>query len=260
MDEATRSFSIYYAEVSRTAPVEDASEERRLIAAWQRKKDTKARDTLIQSHLRFVIKMAKKRASNLDKLQDLIAAGNIGLLKAIDRFELKNRTRFLTYAGWWIQEEMFREQYATSSLVHVPTHRQKAQRKRIKEYNQALVTHGPTSKKAQNLQPGPTEGRTVPMDDLYLLPDENVATHPAHYDHLSANSQLRHVVSTLPLREQTVLNLYFGIKDTARNFVQIASMLGMSPERVRQIKINGMSLLEGLLREKHSLHSVCDAY
>lgn len=259
-DDTSRSMSLYYTEVARTNPIEDPGEERRLILAWQRRKDTNARDTLIKSHLRFVIKLARKRTTHPDKLPDLIAAGNLGLLKAIDRFDVRKRTRFLTYAGWWIQEEMFKEDYSTSTLIHVPTHRQKAQRKRVKEYNRALVAHGPSSTKAQGLLPGPPEGATVPIGVLCEIADEDISTRPEQFHVKDTNHRMRRAVSSLPTREQTVINLYFGVKDDPRNFVQIANILGMSPERVRQIKISGMSLLTETLKVQHSLTAACDAY
>lgn len=259
-DEVSRTITRYYSEVARTSPIEDPEEERRLILAWQRKKDTASRDALVHSHLRFVISLAHKRTSDPEKRADLIAAGNLGLLKALDRFDVRKRTRFLTYAGWWIQEEMFKEDYATSSLVHVPTHRQKAQRKRVKEYNKALAEHGPESSKTKNLTPAQPEGATVPIEVLWDLHDEIPANRPEQFDIKDTNHRLRRAISRLPVREQTVLNLYFGVKEDPRNFVQIANMLGMSPERVRQIKISGMRLLKDALESKHAITSTLDAY
>lgn len=251
---------MYYADVAKTSPIEDPVEERRLILNWQRRKDATSRNVLVQSHLRFVIKLARKRTTDPEKLPDLIAAGNLGLLKAIDRFDVRKRTRFLTYAGWWIQEEMFREDYASSTLVHVPAHRQKAQRRRMKEYNRALAAHGPSSKTVQDLNPGPPEGATVPIEVLWDLSNEDTADHPEQFNLRDADRRVRHAVSNLPTREQTVLNLYFGTKDDPRNFVQIANLLGMSAERVRQIKINGMTLLSERLRVTHALTSSSDVY
>src|SRR5258708_7954830 len=125
------SLARYYVEVGRTNPINDAEEERKLIQRWQKNKDQTAREILVKSNLRFVVKMARKRTRNPEKLEDLIAAGNIGLLEAIDRYDLGRRPmpRLLTYAGSWINKEMLDNDYATSSVVHIPTHRQKAQRK-----------------------------------------------------------------------------------------------------------------------------------
>jgi len=259
-DGVSRSVGIYYTEISRTHPVNDPKEERRLIQRWQKHKDRPARDALVKSHLRFVVTLARKRTKAPDKLQDLIAAGNLGLLKAIDRFDLKKSVRFLTYASCWIQEEMFKEDYSTSSLVHIPTHRQKAQRKKAKQFQQALAQHGPNSLSVRDLDPGAPEGTTVDLETLQDAPEENPSRTQVLYETSDANRRLRQAINILPDREQTVLNLYYGIKDEPRNLVQIASFLGMSPERVRQIKLAGMRLLKDVLSISHSATSSCDAF
>jgi len=259
-DGVSRSAGVYYTEISQTHPVSDPKEERRLIERWQKHRDQTARNTLIQSHLRFVVTLARKRTKVPDRLQDLIAAGNLGLLKAIDRFDLGKKVRFLTYASCWIQEEMFKEDYATSSLVHVPTYRQKVQRKRAKEFQQALAQHGPDALSVQDLDPGSPEGTTVDLDTIQDHVEEDPTRTQVVYETADANRRLRHAINVLPDREQTVLNLYYGIKDEPRNLVQIASFLGMSPERVRQIKQEGMKLLKDTLMVTHSVNSACDAF
>lgn len=263
----SRSQVAYYQEISRVSPVSDPQEERKLLQRWQKNGDVKARDTLVQSHLRFVITVARKRSRDPEKLQDLISAGNIGLLKAADRYDLRRRPapRFLTYAGWWVQKEIADEDYATTTVVHVPTHRQKAQRKAAKLYQKAVQTHGPEAKQLKKMDPGMPEGLSFSIDEASDVPRLNgdrmqgflVGTSSVReaveqenlgetngVDVKQANTVLRFAISKLPVREQTVLNLYFGIKDDPRNFAQIANILEMCPERVRQIKLNGVKLLK----------------
>ena len=224
-------------------------EERRLIQRWQKHKDTKARDTLVKSHLRFVVTVARKRTKDPEKLQDLIASGNIGLLKAVDRYDLARRPspRFLTYAGWWIQKEIADEDYATTTVVHVPTHRQKAQRKAAKIYQRTVQAHGTEAKQLAKLDPGSPEGLSVSMEIVQELVEQEAPDAPHTADTRNANQALRDAIAKLPVREQTVLNLYFGVKDDPRNFSQIATLMDMCPERVRQIKLNGIKLLKGAL-------------
>ena len=277
-----RSTTLYYAEVGHTHPVNNLAEEQRLIALWQNNQDTKARDALLQGHLRFVVKMARNRSRDPEKLEDLIAAGNLGLVKALDRYDLNRRpaVRFLTYAGAWINKEMLDNDYA-SSLVHVPTHRQKAQRKKAKQFQKALQKHGPDSRKMLKMNPGLPEGTTVCLDDLRegiemsrnrnaqdkncgkpsWLTDNDVATMSAILpENASTDGVLRHAIDKLPVREQTVLNLYYGVKDDPRNLVQIAALLEMSPERIRQIKIAGVKQLRSILADHHNMTAACDAY
>jgi RNA polymerase primary sigma factor len=250
----SRSAQAYFQAISKVSPVSDPEEERKLIFRWQKNRDKKARDELVNSHLRFVITVARKRSRDPERLQDLIAAGNIGLLKAVDRYDLKRRPapRFLTYAGWWIQKEIADEDYVTNTVVHVPVHRQKAQRKAAKIYQKAVQTLGPEAKALQKMDPGTQDGLSVSIDAVQETVEQEVDTN-------QTNKVLRQALCKLPVREQTVLNLYFGIKDEPRNFAQIATILDMCPERVRQIKINGVKLLQNDL-SNHPVLSPTDIY
>lgn len=245
-DGLSRSAQAYYQAISKVIPVRDPVEERKLILRWQKNQDKKARDELVNSHLRFVITVARKRSRDPERLQDLIAAGNIGLLKAVDRYDLTRRPspRFLTYAGWWIQKEIADEDYATNTVVHVPTHRQKAQRKAAKVYQKVVQTLGHEAKVLKKMDPGNQEGLSVSIDIVQETVEQEGVEEANSADTNQANKVLRQAISKLPVREQTVLNLYYGIKDEPRNFAQIANILDMCPERVRQIKINGVKLLK----------------
>jgi RNA polymerase sigma factor (sigma-70 family) len=270
------SILLYYNDIRRTNPIYDSAEERELIRRWQENRDAAARDTLLRSHLRFVVTAARKRTKNLDLLQDLIAAGNLGLVKALDKYDLSRDPppRFLTYAGWWIQKEMLDNDYATSSLVHVPTHRQKTQRKKAREFQRVVREHGPDSARAQALDPGLPEGATVSFEDLKDVlehalrssADIGVTDNDAAEmsgvmaETIDADRLLRRAIEQLTPREQTVLNLYYGVKDDPRNFVQIAALLEIHPERVRQIKIAGVERLKTILAQHHSVFAASHMY
>lgn len=242
----SRSAQTYFQAISKVSPVSDPVEERKLILRWQKNKDKIARDELVSSHLRFVITVARRRSRDPERLQDLIASGNIGLLKAADRYDLSRRPapRFLTYAGWWIQKEIADEDYATNTVVHVPTHRQKAQRKAAKIYQKAAQALGPDAKALKKMDPGNQEGISVSIDVVQEVVEQEGIEDTSHVDTNQTNKVLHQAINKLPVREQTVLNLYYGIKDEPRNFAQIANILDMCPERVRQIKLNGVKLLK----------------
>jgi len=265
-----RSASLYYTDIAKTDPVTDPEEERRLIHRWQQHRDVRARDTLIQGHLRFVVSVARKRTKDNDRLPDIIAAGNLGLLKAADRYDLDHQpaTRFLTYAGWWIQKEIADEDYASCSVVHVPNHRKKAQRRQARAFQRAVEEHGPEAPEVLSMNPGTPDGETVSMSPGPCLPGlglkdawgvdvEDPA--PLAFHSASANLFLRRAIAKLPLREQTVLNLYFGVKDDPRSLSQIATILEVHPERVRQLKVSGMEQLRVALG-KRDVSSTSDAY
>jgi len=252
--------SMYYAEVARTPLVDDPREEKRLLKRWQCQQDVKARDAIVQTHLRFVVKMAHKRSRDPEAVKDFIAAGNLGLLKAADKFDWARKPyiRFLTYAGWWVYEEMSTQDY-TTTLVHVPAHRQKAQRRNAREFRAAVQAHGPDAAQVQDLNPGLPEGVVTSIEAARHTPDSSEADPHSTYGAERLRSLVRNGIDQLPPREQTVLNLYYGVKDDARNLVQIAAIMGMCPERVRQIKINGMQLLHDDLKTRIGL-STDDAY
>lgn len=259
--EATRVASTYYAEIARTPLVDDPDEERRLLRRWQQRKDVAARDAIVKTHLRFVVKMAHKRTKDPEAVKDYIAAGNIGLLKAADKFEWNRKPyiRFLTYAGWWIYKEMSDQDYTTASLVHVPAHRQKTQRRQAREFRAAIQEHGPEAASVRAMNPGLPEGIVTTIDAARHTPDVPDVEPTTTYGSERLRTLVRESIARLPPREQTVLNLYFGVKDDARNLVQIAAIMGMCPERVRQIKINGMQLLQFELKGHAGLTSE-DAY
>lgn len=240
---------MYYAEVARMPLVDDPEEEKRLLRRWQQKGDKAARDAVVNTHLRFVVKQAHKRSKDPEAVKDYIAAGNVGLLKAADTFEWNRKpyVRFLTYAGWWIYKEMSDQDYASASLVHVPAHRQKEQRRQAREYRAAIQEHGPDHARVRNMNPGLPEGIVTTIDVARNLPERTIAEPSSSLESERLRRLVREAIARLPSREQTVLNLYFGVKDDARNLVQIAAIMGMCPERVRQIKINGMRLLHGEL-------------
>jgi RNA polymerase primary sigma factor len=246
---APGSSNLYYAEIAKVSHVDDPDEERRLIRAWQEKGDTKARDTVVQTHLRFVVKMAHKRTKDPEAVKDYIAAGNLGLLKAADKFDWRRKPyiRFLTYAGWWVYEEMSSQDYMSSSLVHVPAHRQKAQRRQARKYRAAIQEMGPDA--VADMDPGLPEGVVVALDHAKNVPEvEEVSAGESQYAAL-----VREAINKLPVREQTVLNLYFGVKDEPRNHLQIGRMMNMCPERVRQIKLSAMQMLQDSLKDKIKL-------
>jgi RNA polymerase primary sigma factor len=250
--DATRISSMYYAEIARTPLVDDPDEERRLLRRWQQKGDVEARDAIVNTHLRFVVKMAHKRTKDPEAVKDYIASGNIGLLRAADKFEWNRKPyiRFLTYAGWWIYKEMSDQDYTTSSLVHVPAHRQKTQRRQAREFRAAVQEHGPEAASVRAMNPGLPEGVVTTIEAARHTPDLPDIEPQATYGVDRLRKLVRENIARLPPREQTVLNLYFGIKDDARNLVQIAAIMGMCPERVRQIKINGMQLLQAEFEEE----------
>ncbi len=252
MGAGTSLSSLYYNEISRAPMVDDPEEERRLIRRWQKSGDTKARDAIVQSHLRFVVKQAHKKTRDPEAVKDYIAAGNLGLLRAIEpgRFDpdRKPYIRFLTYAGVWVYKEMMDQDYASNSLVHVPTHRQKEQRRKAHAHTQAALKHGANSEQAKATEFVRHADLVVTIDSVDDAELDNDAELANQFHQQQLRETLEGALSRLPPREALILRLHFGVKDEPRNLVQIAKMMSMTPERVRQIKVQGLQLLRAQLQ------------
>jgi RNA polymerase sigma factor (sigma-70 family) len=206
------------------------------------KRNYRPRDKLIEGALRFVIKVAKdyaRQARGLnyetDVLKALISAGNLGLLVAVDRFDLNMGTRFLTYAAWWIREKI-REELDNSGLVRVPAYRQKALRLRRRM------------------------GETIEHDAAYILLESSSSIDVSQSDdQLERNlvntygSEMVHVALTelgFRGRDRYIILAYFGVREEPKNLRQISSRLNLSSERVRQIKQDVLTQLKGHLESK----------
>lgn len=198
-----------------------------------------AREELAKGALRFVVKVARDYVRRVkgDRHRDelllmLISAGNLGLLIAIDRFQVSKGTRFLTYAAWWVREKIL-EELDNMGLVRVPAYQQKAQRARWKqaggESEAPFVTLEPVSELDQTHQDTATEESLL---DRY------------------GSSAIAEAVRRLPLsvRDQYVVSLYVGAREDPLTLKQIAARVGYTPERVRSVKRHAMSVIRNALR------------
>lgn len=250
MKADVRASAAYYSDIAKTCVVVDPDEERDLIRAWQTSRDVRARNRIVESHLRFVVRQAHRRTRDPEAVRDYIAAGNLGLLRAVDKFEWARvpYNRFLTYAGWWIMEEMSKQDFVLSSTVHVPAHRQKERRRSARAYRAAVQRLGPESEEVQSMDQGGPEVVEVGIDAARNKSAAMLASCDTFGDE-GLRAALRLAVARLPAREQTVLNLFYGVKDDPRSLRQIARIMDICAERVRQIKINGMRLLRDELSD-----------
>lgn len=200
---------------------------------------------MVQSHLRFVVRQAHRKTSDRNALQDYIAAGNLGLLKAIQpghfNTERTPYIRFLTYAGTWVYKEMMDQDYASSSTVHVPTHKQKEQRKLAHAQRVAAAIHGPRSEAATSVK-----YVTYPVIRIEDVRDEELCAGveiASDYHAKQLSDLLEAALSQLPAREATIIRLHYGVRDEPRSLEQIGKIMSMTPERVRQIKVGALKLV-----------------
>ena len=209
-------------------------------------RDFKAHTLLVKGALLFVVKIAREYARRArgpaydsSVLKKLISAGNVGLLIAIERYDLKKKTRLLTYAAWWIREKI-REELDRDGVVRVPSYKQKdlrARRKRgevITEPAPVIMVEQPTEKTlASNYSP----------DQVDLDTEKNILN---KYGSAIVHQAL--IQLGLRARDQYIVMLYYGIREEPKNLRQIAARLGeLTPERVRQIKEGALGQLKDYL-------------
>ena len=221
---ANDSLTKYFNEIS-TVKVLNAQEERALITKYKETEDkvlqAAIRDKIIKSALKFVIAEARRHHRSRDRaaFQDLIAAGNIGLLRALTKFDLSQGTRFLTYAGWWVRHEM-REENKHLNLCHIPTH---------------AISKGVTT-------PTPIEFTdSIAQTDLTDNPVD------LFHDHQSMTCLLDAAILTV--RERFIVKTCFGIDTTPKTLRQVGKVLVITGERVRQLRESALSKMRNVAIE-----------
>ena len=223
------------------------------------------RKKLIQCNLRLVIAIAKRFRNPSVPFIDLIQEGNVGLMKAIERFKPQMGYRFSTYAYWWIQQEIQLTLRRNDDLVRQPANVQDDLRNIYRAISQVRADGLPASddniarktgldlERVQSLLklPGPTGSLDDPISD-----DQNStrldyapASDLFNTDELVSNQELaerlREAVAKLPPRQRTVLSLRYGlISDRDCSFRVIGEQLGLSQERARQLHSDALRQLK----------------
>ncbi|WP_444897947.1 sigma-70 family RNA polymerase sigma factor [Microbulbifer sp. SSSA005] len=225
----------------------------------------KQRKKLIQCNLRLVIAIAKRFRNPSVPFIDLIQEGNVGLMKAIERFKPQMGYRFSTYAYWWIQQEIQLALRRNEDLVRQPANVQDDLRAIYRAIGEVRAQGQPASddnlarhtgldiERIQSLLklPGPTGSLDDPVadDQSSTRLDYAPADELYNTDELVTNQELaqrlREAVARLPARQRTVLNLRYGlISDKDCSFRVIGEQLGLSQERARQLHSDALRQLK----------------
>lgn len=253
---------MYFQDISDSKPL--AAEEEAELAREIRAGNESARNDLVAANLRFVVRVATEYQNCGLPLEDLISAGNMGLIQAAERFDETRGFKFITYAHWWIRQGVFNAITQESRLVRLPSNRVKLLNsitRLLKELGYAQVSDPSlefiakelgvsvdmvedTLMRAQDVCSLDTSGdeedhspMNVVGDRSQALPDEEVSLH-------SDKKLLQRVLSTLDPREAQVLRLHFGLENKEPcTLARIGKHLGLTKERVRQIKEKALSKL-----------------
>lgn len=244
------------------------------VALAQRIKqgDKKALEKLTKANLRFVVSVSKQYQNQGLSLQDLINEGNLGLIKAAQRFDETRGFKFISYAVWWIRQSIMQALAEQSRIVRLPLNRIGSLNKITRAYAQLEqeFEREPNSKEvAELLQVDEEEINTsVKNSNKHISMDAPLQTDEGNslYDILSTDGnenpdkelihdslriEIERAISTLTLREADVLRLYFGLnRKVPYSLDEIAEKYELSRERVRQIKERAIRRLKQTSRSK----------
>ena len=267
----TASLDKYLQEIGRVELI--TAEEEVRLAQLIKKGDPKALERLTKANLRFVVSVAKQYQNQGLTLGDLINEGNLGLIKAAQRFDETRGFKFISYAVWWIRQSILQALAEQSRIVRLPLNKigsinkiNKTFSKLEQEYErepspeeiaQVLAISIDDIKEAMR-----TSGRHVSMDaplqqgeDSTLIDVLGDDDQP-HPDHMLITESLRREVeralSTLTVREADVIRLYFGLAEGEQPMTleEIGERFDLTRERVRQIKEKAIRRLKHTSRSK----------
>lgn len=235
--------------------------------------DQGAKERLVKANLRFVVSVAKQYQNQGLPLGDLINEGNLGLIKAAERFDETRGFKFISYAVWWIRQSILQAISEKSRMVRLPLNKESDIRKILDAYNdleQELEREPTPVELAQRLEMDVKEvadilkssGRHVSVDAPFAQGEENSLLDVLQNDKLpspdqilmseSLKTDIERALSTLTEREAEVIRLYFGLnRDHSMTLEEIGERFNLTRERVRQIKEKSIRRLRHASRSKH---------
>lgn len=261
----TPSFEKYLSEVSKTELINAEKEVE--LALLIKKGNQKAINQLVNSNLRFVISVAKQYAGRGMSVEDLVSEGNIGLIKAAQKWDETRGIKFISYAVWWIRQSILQSLSDNSRSIRLP----------LNQINALNKINSTISKLEQDLQRIPTSSELSELlnidekkielslkssnkvssldmlisaeGDLTLL---DTISSDSNTDDLvnqsDMNSNLIFLISKLYEREQIIIKSLFGIGLDVKTISEVSMDLHLTPERVRQIKNLAIKKLNKSLR------------
>jgi RNA polymerase primary sigma factor len=235
------------------------------LALRIQKGDSAARERMIQANLRLVVAIAKDYVNLGLPLLDLISEGNIGLMKAVDRFDPKKGAKLSTYASWWIKQAMKSALANQGKTIRLPAQviGKIGQMRRISAQLSSDLGHEATDEelgeelgipfqkverlKSVGLRPQSLNA-FVGEDDMTefgeSVPDEQTQTPFELFREKDFSDQIDRVLKTLNDRETTIISERFGLNGTpAKPLEQVAQLIGVTHERVRKLELAALAKL-----------------
>ncbi|MCX7986564.1 MAG: RNA polymerase sigma factor RpoD/SigA [Bacteroidales bacterium] len=266
----TPSLDKYLHEIGRLEMI--SAEEEVELARRIRNGDSKALERLVNANLRFVVSVAKQYQNQGLSLPDLINEGNLGLIKAAQRFDETRGFKFISYAVWWIRQSILQALAEQSRIVRLPLNKIGSISRISKvfaELEQKFEREPTVLEIAQALELAPadvhealrTANRAISMDapvgseeetNLYDIIGNTDSPSPDNDLILdSLRKEIERVLSTLSAREAKIIQLYYGLNDRQPlSLDEIGVEVGLTRERVRQIKEKAIKRLKNSSRCK----------
>ena len=262
----------WYLQCINSTPLLTAEQEKQLARRIREHSDPIAREQMVHANLRLVVKIAKEYSNPGMTLSDLVAEGNLGLMRAVEEFDPDAGVRFSTYAAWWIKQAIKRAMINAGQPIHILAYLAKLISKWRRTASKLTNTYGrpPTAeemakalkiskKKAgilrQGLQAVSVAGQ-VGTDDSHALgemlaDEEGNAPEQALLD-ASNRPFVEALLERLEPRERKILSLRFaldGYEGPQRTFKEIGEIVGLTRERVRQLERQALAELKEMIEE-----------
>ncbi|MDO5733474.1 MAG: RNA polymerase sigma factor RpoD [Eubacteriales bacterium] len=242
------------------------------LAQAMKEGDNSAREHLCEANLRLVVSIAKRYIGRGMSFLDLIQEGNLGLLKAVEKFDHTKGFKFSTYATWWIRQSITRAIADQARTIRIPVHMVETINKLIRTQRQLLQELGrepeveeiaevmdiPSEKVREIMkisqEPVSLEKPIGEEEDSHLgdfIPDEDAPSPESQAAFFLLKEQLLEVLATLTSREEKVLRLRFGLDDgRTRTLEEVGREFNVTRERIRQIEAKALRKLRHPSRSK----------
>jgi RNA polymerase primary sigma factor len=282
LDLSIKSFSsdplhMYFAQISRV-PLLTAVEEVSLAKRIERR-DMAAKRTLIESNLRLVVSVAKRHANRGVLLLDLIQEGNVGLMRAVEKFDYRRGFKFSTYATWWIRQAITRAIADQARTIRVPVHMvetinrfRRVQRQLLEEMGreptieEIAAEMGVTPEKAREIKKISEEPLSLQQRvgedgeaELGDFLEDRVSLSPSEaLEDVQCGDMIAAALETFPQRERQIIELRFGLKgEPPLTLEEVGQKFDLTRERIRQIEAKTLAQLSAF-HQSASLRELLD--